>query len=47
MNLVKPKIIDLPKTHYRIVNAPPPPRWLVALTVAAIVATALIWAIGG
>jgi hypothetical protein len=45
--LTKPKIIDLPKSHYRVINAPAPPRWAVTLTMAAIVIVALAWAIGG
>ena len=45
MNLVKSKIIDLPKTQYRVLNPPAPPGWAVALTMAAIVVTALVWAI--
>jgi hypothetical protein len=45
--LTKPKIIDLPKSHYRIINAPAPPRWAVVITVAVIVVIALAWTIGG
>ncbi|GIK42384.1 MAG: hypothetical protein BroJett011_62170 [Chloroflexota bacterium] len=47
MKLTRPQIIDLPKSHYRIINAPAPPRWVVTLTMVVIVATALVWAIGG
>jgi len=47
MKLIKPKIVDLPKSHYRILNAPAPPSWAVTLTMAVIVVVALAWAIGG
>ena len=36
------EIIDLPRSAYRIL---PPHRWQVALTLAAIVVTAIFWAV--
>lgn len=45
--LAKCNVIDLPKSHYRVLNAPAPPRWAVVLTVVTIVAVALLWAVGG
>lgn len=36
------EIIDLPRSAYRIL---PPHRWQIALAVAAIVVTALVWAV--
>jgi len=38
-------IVTLPKTHYRILNAPPPGRWATLATLAAIVAVSVVWAL--
>ena len=39
------KIIDMPRSHYKILNSPPPPRSWVLATVATIMVLALVWAI--
>jgi len=40
-------IVDLPKSHYRILNAPAPSRWAIVGTMAAIVAVSVAWAVFG
>lgn len=39
------KIIDLPRSHYKILNSPPPPRSWVLAALAVIMVMALVWAI--
>jgi len=37
--------ITLSRTQYKILNPPAPTRWQIAITVAGIVAVALLWAV--
>ena len=39
------RIITLPKSSYRLLNPPTPPRRVVLATAALIIITALLWAI--
>lgn len=46
MKQISTKIIDLPRSHYRVLNPSRPPRWVLA-TVALIILSALAWAVIG